>query len=127
MCLIGLESGNRGNNTNDKRTFSWVPASKPDEDGHPTKVMNGLSAKDHEAADEGESKDALPLEDKAANKEAESTEDGGPEKKEVEEKEADSVILIQDTGFLIYIEAPGIERFELPVSICAFHLGIWKC
>ena len=38
-----------------------------------------------------------------------------------DEREHD-IILIQDTGFLIQVMAPGIEPFDLPVSIDSFAL-----
>lgn len=53
----------------------------------------------------------------------EKTEDGekNEEGKDEENKEQE-VVLIQDTGFNVTIVCPGVEEFELPVSLLyTFH------
>lgn len=64
--------------------------------------MNGDGAHDH--AEEAESK-------QDANSEA----DGGDDSNEQE------VIVIQDTGFTVKIQAPGTEPFDLQVRITSFQ------
>lgn len=48
------------------------------------------------------------------NEEAESKQDGNGEAEESNEQE---VIVIQDTGFTVKIQAPGTEPFDLQVKI----------
>ena len=62
--------------------------------------------------------------EESSDKEKTDSNDKDPDEKSEEKKEdggsnADTqeVVLIQDTGFTIQIVCPGIEPFELPVSV----------
>lgn len=50
--------------------------------------------------------------------EAESKQDGNGETDGGEESNEQEVIVIQDTGFTVKIQAPGTEPFDLQVKVC---------
>lgn len=45
------------------------------------------------------------------------TTENGTEEKTEQKKEDDQVLLIQDTGFCIKMQVPGMQPFDLPVSL----------
>ncbi|XP_041348382.1 clustered mitochondria protein homolog isoform X2 [Gigantopelta aegis] len=64
---------------------------------------------DDSAPDSPKSPDSPTMPEKADNA-------AEQENKEDEEKKDQELVLIQDTGFIVKLSAPGIESFELPVS-----------
>ena len=79
-------------------------------DDNPCSSSDGASGADSEGTPE-------------TNAASEDEEKGSQEAKKEKEEETRDVLLIQDTGFNIKIDAPGIEPFDLPVSIYTHYIA----
>lgn len=78
----------------------------------------------------GHSADTVMVNGDGHTEEAESKQDGSTETDGEEESNEQEVIVIQDTGFTVKIQAPGTEPFDLQVRIissqAAAHYVVFK-
>ncbi len=103
---------------------------KHDEESPASHVADVTDRKDRDKAEDNKDGEAAKTEDNAAKTEEKDGEaaktedsaakseekDGEADKTEDAPAEGQDIILIQDTGFIVQIQAPGLEPFDLPVS-----------